>query len=81
MPEGSIVEIRDVVLDFNGTIAKDGFVLPGVAERLRRRRMFYEKLSCFRHRSEEYSGRLGPIASRKSPESDFKKLICEEFSF
>jgi soluble P-type ATPase len=36
MPDGSIVEIRDVVLDFNGTIAKDGFVLPDVAERLRR---------------------------------------------
>jgi soluble P-type ATPase len=34
MPDGSLVEIRDVVLDFNGTIAKDGFIVPGVAERL-----------------------------------------------
>jgi soluble P-type ATPase len=36
LPDGSLVEIRDVVLDFNGTIAKDGLIVPGVAERLRR---------------------------------------------
>jgi soluble P-type ATPase len=35
MPDGSVVKIRDLVLEFNGTIAKDGFIVPGVAERLR----------------------------------------------
>ncbi|MDR1977918.1 MAG: HAD family hydrolase [Synergistaceae bacterium] len=34
MPDGSIIEIRNVVLDFNGTIATDGVPIPGVAERL-----------------------------------------------
>jgi P-type E1-E2 ATPase len=36
MPDGSLIEIRDVVVDFNGTIAKDGFIIPGVAERFQR---------------------------------------------
>jgi soluble P-type ATPase len=36
MPDGSPLEIRTVVLDFNGTIAKDGIIVPGVAERLQR---------------------------------------------
>jgi len=35
IPPGTVFEIEHLILDFNGTIAADGVLIPGVAQRLR----------------------------------------------